>query len=199
MAKVDDDYAPPVPPKPKPSRRGLAATVLVSCCALLVVVRSPWENFPPFASSLVKYLSNPGEIKCNSSIQADSDGFDWKKVTSILFYLPMSDREQIYPSEKLHWIDCYDGFKCARLQVPLDYSKPHEEKAAIALLKVPSKYEMDDPRWRGPILYNPVGPRSTRRDWQCLTGDPLGRTGWIWRSESSDEWEGLCEDYWGRV
>jgi hypothetical protein len=42
------------------------------------------------------------------------------------------------------------------LEVPLDYAKPHEEKAAVALIRFPSKYKVDDPRWRGPILYNPV-------------------------------------------
>ena len=38
----------------------------------------------------------------------------------------------------------------------MNYSDPTGDKIGIALTKVPSKYPADDPRWRGPILYNPV-------------------------------------------
>ncbi|KAH7103123.1 TAP-like protein-domain-containing protein [Auriculariales sp. MPI-PUGE-AT-0066] len=67
--------------------------------------------------------------------------------------------DQITPSEKLEWHPCGDPFLCARFAVPLDYTKPEStDKAAIALIRYPSKYKQDDPNWRGPVLYNPGGP-----------------------------------------
>lgn len=38
----------------------------------------------------------------------------------------------------------------------MDYSKPAGETVALALLKYPSKYQVGDKRYRGPVLYNPV-------------------------------------------
>ncbi|KAH7067838.1 alpha/beta-hydrolase [Auriculariales sp. MPI-PUGE-AT-0066] len=67
--------------------------------------------------------------------------------------------DSIAPSEQLEWTRCYEEpLECARLEVPLDYAAPHGQKAAIALLRRPSRYSADHPLWRGPILYNPGGP-----------------------------------------
>lgn len=41
-------------------------------------------------------------------------------------------------------------------QVPLDYSEPEGVKAAVAVVRFPSKYPVGHEKWRGPILYNPV-------------------------------------------
>ncbi|KAH7099404.1 alpha/beta-hydrolase [Auriculariales sp. MPI-PUGE-AT-0066] len=65
----------------------------------------------------------------------------------------------VIPSETLEWVSCYERpFECARLEVPLDYARPHGQKAAIALIRLPSKYSIGHALWRGPILYNPGGP-----------------------------------------
>ncbi|KAH7103149.1 TAP-like protein-domain-containing protein [Auriculariales sp. MPI-PUGE-AT-0066] len=67
--------------------------------------------------------------------------------------------DEINPSEKLEWHPCGEPLLCARLAVPLDYTKPDaSDRAAIALVRYPSKYQTDDPKWRGPVLYNPGGP-----------------------------------------
>jgi pimeloyl-ACP methyl ester carboxylesterase len=42
--------------------------------------------------------------------------------------------------------------------VPLDYTNPHGDELAIALLKVPANISTSDPAYRGPILVNPGGP-----------------------------------------
>ncbi|KZV84203.1 hypothetical protein EXIGLDRAFT_842389 [Exidia glandulosa HHB12029] len=75
---------------------------------------------------------------------AAADKFDWYKLP---------------PSETLEWVRCYEEpFQCARLEVPLDYAKPHGQKAAVALIKYPAKYPVGHEKWRGPILFNPGGP-----------------------------------------
>ncbi|KAI5119054.1 hypothetical protein M0805_005920 [Coniferiporia weirii] len=62
------------------------------------------------------------------------------------------------PSKTLNWTECYGTFQCARLTVPLDYSDPSGEEAAVALVKSASKYPPDHESYRGPILFNPGGP-----------------------------------------
>ncbi|TDL14566.1 hypothetical protein BD410DRAFT_833037 [Rickenella mellea] len=74
---------------------------------------------------------------------AKVDVFDWFKV---------------HPSRSLQWHRCYDKFECTRLSVPLDYSEPEGDRAAVALVKLPSKLPPDDERYRGPMLFNPGGP-----------------------------------------
>ncbi|KAF9269273.1 alpha/beta-hydrolase [Marasmius fiardii PR-910] len=55
--------------------------------------------------------------------------------------------------------DCYTGgLQCARLQVPLNYSDPEGETAAIALTRLRANVSTDSPDYLGPILINPGGP-----------------------------------------
>ncbi|EIN12410.1 alpha/beta-hydrolase [Punctularia strigosozonata HHB-11173 SS5] len=68
------------------------------------------------------------------------------------------DWDAVVPSEKLVWHACEDKFECARLSVPLDYSNPEGKKAAVALMKIPSKIAPDEEGYRGPVLFNPGGP-----------------------------------------
>jgi hypothetical protein len=50
-------------------------------------------------------------------------------------------------------------------QVPLDYNNVNNtnvygEKASIAIIRIPAKVGRDDPRYKGPILFNPGMPCS---------------------------------------
>lgn len=40
-------------------------------------------------------------------------------------------------------------------KVPLDYSDPEGEQAAVAMLKVPASVSSDSDLYRGPVLFNP--------------------------------------------
>jgi hypothetical protein len=40
-------------------------------------------------------------------------------------------------------------------QVPLDYSDPSGEKAAIALIRIKANISANSREYRGPILFNP--------------------------------------------
>lgn len=58
-----------------------------------------------------------------------------------------------FHTQDVRWEEC-DGFECATLDVPLDYSEPDGETIELALLRVPATG--DDPI--GSLLLNPGGP-----------------------------------------
>ena len=56
---------------------------------------------------------------------------------------------------ELAWTDCTNGFQCATLQVPLDYSRPDGRQISLALIRKPVT---DASRRIGSLLMNPGGP-----------------------------------------
>jgi len=56
---------------------------------------------------------------------------------------------------ELAWTDCTNGFQCATLQVPLDYSRPEGRQISLALIRKPVT---DSARRIGSLLLNPGGP-----------------------------------------
>ncbi|KAK7028826.1 hypothetical protein VNI00_014839 [Paramarasmius palmivorus] len=93
-----------------------------------------------------------------SAFAADgADGFDWGSLE---------------PNNNLSWVDCYSGFKCSRLQVPLDYNNPENGKsAAIAVIKYPAAVRGDG--YKGSILVNPGGPGGSGVDLALQGADKL--------------------------
>lgn len=72
---------------------------------------------------------------------------------------PHFDWEAITPSHDLEYHDCYDGFRCARLEVPLDWLNGTDaRKATIAITKLPAVVSDDDATFGGSIFTNPGGP-----------------------------------------
>lgn len=59
------------------------------------------------------------------------------------------------------------------IQVPLNYSEPEGEKAAIALTRYPAAVPADSPLYRGPVLFNPGGPGGSGVDMIALAGSAL--------------------------
>jgi pimeloyl-ACP methyl ester carboxylesterase len=71
--------------------------------------------------------------------------------------------DHVKPSTSLHYVPCFSEFQCARLSVPLNWGSPTEERengpqATIAVIKLPAKVPVTDPRYGGSILLNPGGP-----------------------------------------
>ncbi|KAF8902292.1 TAP-like protein-domain-containing protein [Mucidula mucida] len=73
------------------------------------------------------------------------------------------DWSSIEPSESLEWVNCLNGFQCARLQVPIDYSNEAGAKAALAVIKYASTVPADE--YQGAILFNPGGPGGSGVDY----------------------------------
>lgn len=65
--------------------------------------------------------------------------------------------KQIKLSQSLEYYDCFDGFQCARLDVPMDYHRADGQgsRMAIAITRLPAKVPVTDPRYGGAILINP--------------------------------------------
>lgn len=65
--------------------------------------------------------------------------------------------DDISPSESLNYHDCGGGFQCARLEVPMDYNRSDSQarKFALAVVRLPAKVPVGDPRYGGAVLINP--------------------------------------------
>ncbi|MFI0486013.1 alpha/beta hydrolase [Actinomadura sp. 9N215] len=71
-----------------------------------------------------------------------------------------SGLESFY-KQKPSWKDCGDGFECATVQVPLDYTKPSGGKVGISVVRLPAEDESDR---IGSLLTNPGGPGGSGTD-----------------------------------
>ena len=56
-------------------------------------------------------------------------------------------------SQQVNWSPCEKNLQCAKIKVPLDYSKPDGDTIEIAALKVATKGNK-----KGSLLVNPGGP-----------------------------------------
>lgn len=73
----------------------------------------------------------------------------------------------------LAWTDCGDGFQCATLQVPVDWSRPTAEKVGIALSRLPAA--APDQRI-GSLVVNYGGPGESGVDYLRRTSGRLPQT-----------------------
>ncbi|KAK5993108.1 Putative hydrolase-like protein [Cladobotryum mycophilum] len=87
---------------------------------------------------------------------------------------PDFDWESTKPSSHLEYHACYGEFKCARLEVPLNWlNQSDPRKATIAMIKLPALVPDHDPTFGGPILVNPGGPGGSGVDFLLTRGHRL--------------------------
>ncbi len=60
-----------------------------------------------------------------------------------------------YYAQRLDWQPCDNGFECARLLVPLDYTRPGGRRFSLPVIKLPAA---DPSRRTGALVVNPGGP-----------------------------------------
>ncbi|UKZ86683.1 uncharacterized protein TrAFT101_002507 [Trichoderma asperellum] len=69
------------------------------------------------------------------------------------------DWASIIPSRELEYHDCYNGLKCARLSVPLDWRNASDNRLThIAMVKLPAAVPDNDATFGGTVIINPGGP-----------------------------------------
>src|SRR5688572_1310318 len=71
------------------------------------------------------------------------------------------DWSSIEPTQHLKYHSCYDGLKCARLKVPLDWTKGNcsqKHWVAIGITTLPATVSETDDSFGGTVLVNPGGP-----------------------------------------
>ena len=63
---------------------------------------------------------------------------------------------KVFYNQEVSWTECPDqpDYECAKVKVPLDYKKPHDDKIRIAMMKVPAK----SGKPKGTLFANPGGP-----------------------------------------
>ena len=62
-------------------------------------------------------------------------------------------------SQQLDWKPCEGSFECAKVKVPLDYSKPDGDRIELAVIKLATKGDK-----KGTLLVNPGGPGGSGYD-----------------------------------
>lgn len=65
--------------------------------------------------------------------------------------------DEIVPSQELKYHNCGDEFQCARLEVPMDYQRTDGKGRtfSLAVVRLPAKVPVTDPRYGGAVLINP--------------------------------------------
>jgi hypothetical protein len=66
--------------------------------------------------------------------------------------------QKVSATETLVYHDCFDGFQCAKLQVPLDWTADEgadNRTAQIAIIKVAASVPVTDARYGGAVVLNP--------------------------------------------
>jgi pimeloyl-ACP methyl ester carboxylesterase len=115
----------------------------VALCFSFWVLFSSRDNIDQIVSAL-PWLSPNDE---HSSIAIAHD-FQWRDLE---------------PSRSLEYSPCFGSFQCARLSVPLNWNatktkRENGPRAVIAIIKLPAKVPVTDPRYAGPVILNPGGP-----------------------------------------
>ncbi|KAJ6110570.1 hypothetical protein N7486_002805 [Penicillium sp. IBT 16267x] len=147
MEDLKSNDASPLPGRRLIPWRGKVGRWILAFLATVIIVKS-WINFVPV------------EKMQDSDPSFSTVSFRWEKVQ---------------PSEKLEYHDCGNGFQCARLEVPMDYEclESQARKFVLAIVKIPAKVPVGDPRYGGAMLINPGGPGGSGTLQALLSGRNL--------------------------
>ncbi|KAI8961809.1 TAP-like protein-domain-containing protein [Daldinia sp. FL1419] len=100
-------------------------------------------------------------LVASSGQYATAQTFDWTKLKA---------------STSLKYTDCYDGLKCAKLGVPMDWlnkSAQNATEVSIAVITRPATVPEDDPSFGGTIITNPGGPGGSGVEFLLEAGELL--------------------------
>ncbi|ORY57804.1 TAP-like protein-domain-containing protein [Pseudomassariella vexata] len=130
-----------------------ASIPIVATFLLFCAYRGYWTSVPGLGLSR--------SCRADPDVQAQDESFDWLKIQ---------------PTEQFEFHDCFDGFQCARLSVPMNWGNVSiPDRVSITVIKQPAKVAVTDLRYGGPILMNPGGPGESGI-FQVLSGGPYVQT-----------------------
>ncbi|KAJ8606171.1 hypothetical protein MRB53_041178 [Persea americana] len=104
------------------------------------------------------FLSNQFPLKTTNSA---SHKFDWSQVRSMNPLRHSTDWSQIQAYSHLQWHGCFEDFKCARLQVPMDWqgtTRQSQVTVELALIKLEATVPITHQTYGGIVVLNPGGP-----------------------------------------
>ena len=107
------------------------------------------------------HLLAPWLLPCVSAAVKPTD-FNWTTIT---------------PSKSLQYTPCYGEFKCARLEVPLDWlDTANNDTVALAVIARPATVNVTDPSFGGTVIGNPGGPGGSGVEFMLLSGKHMQYT-----------------------
>ncbi|KAJ4988082.1 hypothetical protein SVAN01_06494 [Stagonosporopsis vannaccii] len=137
MEKNLNAFGAPVAPRRAPAR----TRFMIAASVALVLIAGLDTFFPSLEHRLIPEPGSQPQLKASHARKP----FKWS---------------QIEPRENLEFHACFEEFDCAKLILPLDYFNGTfpNDTISVAIVKLPAKVTIDDPRYGGPILINPGGP-----------------------------------------
>ncbi|OOF94476.1 hypothetical protein ASPCADRAFT_50335, partial [Aspergillus carbonarius ITEM 5010] len=80
-----------------------------------------------------------------------------------LLGIDLTSSHQTASASTLNFVSCYQGYQCARLEVPLNWSSSAipsngNDTAILAIVKLSAQVDPSDERYGGSIITNPGGP-----------------------------------------
>ncbi|GAB0135280.1 hypothetical protein EsDP_00003623 [Epichloe bromicola] len=95
-------------------------------------------------------------------------------AASANYTFPSFEWNSIRPTKGLEYHDCYTAFKCARLELPLNWKNTSDSRTvSIAMIKLPAKVSDTDPTFGGSVFTNPGGPGGSGVDLVLAAGRNL--------------------------
>ncbi|KAF2721053.1 hypothetical protein K431DRAFT_320709 [Polychaeton citri CBS 116435] len=80
-------------------------------------------------------------------------------AASLQVDIPFFDWSTIQPSASLDFSECYSGFHCARLHLPLDWhNSSNQNNVSLAVIRRPADVAPDHESYGGAVVLNPGGP-----------------------------------------
>lgn len=97
--------------------------------------------------TIATWLLASGLVLAAEPKKHDISDFDWSVLE---------------PSATLKYQPCYDGHKCAKLLVPLDWLNPsNPARVTLAVIARPAVVDETDPSFGGTVFTNPGGPSAS--------------------------------------
>ncbi|THX27402.1 hypothetical protein D6D12_05502 [Aureobasidium pullulans] len=132
--------------QPSVSREGVTTSrpiwrstaLCVAACLSFLTFLHGWDLLPTYQDPNVAFIPK--------SDNHSERNFSWHDIEA---------------SPELYYHQCYEDYQCAKLQVPMDWwrnsSRPGKN-ISIAVIRLPAKVSVTDPRYGGAVLTNPGGP-----------------------------------------